>query len=321
MWWVKSPAVALAWIGRQGTRAVALSVFAGLALPWLAAIARPAFTPSLFVLLCLAFLRVRPSRMRHHVERPGLVLAALAWTMIVTPLAAGLALTGLGLDVRAPGLFVALMLQTAAPPVISSPALAALMGLDAALSLAILIACAIATPLTATLFAAVFLGSALELSAGALGLRLLALLAGAALVAALVRRAAGQGWVDRQTERFDGLSVIALFVFAVAVMDGVVAFAIARPLAGLGLIGLAFAMALGLGALTALVFWRAGRAPALALAVSAGSRNLGLMIAATGGLVPELTWIYVAMAQFPIYLLPQLLKPLLARYGKRGSDS
>jgi BASS family bile acid:Na+ symporter len=54
---LETPAAALAWIGRQGTRAVALSVFAGLALPWLAAAAKPAFTPSLFVLLCLAFLR------------------------------------------------------------------------------------------------------------------------------------------------------------------------------------------------------------------------------------------------------------------------
>jgi hypothetical protein len=36
-------------------------------------------------------------------------------------------------------------------------------------------------------------------------------------------------------------------------------------------------------------------------------------VAATG-VVPELTWLYVAMAQFPIYLLPHLLKPVLARF-------
>jgi hypothetical protein len=38
MGWREMPAAARAWIGRQGTRAVALSGFAGLALPWLAAI-------------------------------------------------------------------------------------------------------------------------------------------------------------------------------------------------------------------------------------------------------------------------------------------
>ena len=31
------------------------------------------------------------------------------------------------------------------------------------------------------------------------------------------------------------------------------------------------------------------------------------MVAAAGGAVPELTWLYVAMAQFPIYLLSYLL--------------
>jgi BASS family bile acid:Na+ symporter len=40
------------------------------------------------------------------------------------------------------------------------------------------------------------------------------------------------------------------------------------------------------------------------------------MIAATGGRVPELTWLYIAMAQFPVYLLPHLLKPVLARLGE-----
>jgi len=207
------PAAALAWIGRQGTRAVALSVFAGLALPGLAAIARPAFTPSLFVLLCLAFLRVRPADLRTHVQRPGLLLAVLAWMMIATPLAAGLALTTFGLDARAPGLFVALMLQTAAPPVISSPALAALMGLDGALSLAILIAGAIATPFTAALWAAVFLGPALALSAGALGLRLLALLAGLAATTQQWRNARHNAQRAEQERRLAALHAAEEFLF------------------------------------------------------------------------------------------------------------
>jgi BASS family bile acid:Na+ symporter len=93
--------------------------------------------------------------------------------------------------------------------------------------------------------------------------------------------------------------VIALLVFAVAVMDGVMAFAAARPLVALGLIGLAFATSLGLGAETALLFWRAGRAAALTLAVSAGSRNLGLMIAAAGGDIPSLLGSMLRWRSFP----------------------
>jgi hypothetical protein len=305
-------AAALGWLGRQGTRAVALSLLAGLALPPLAALMKPIFTPNLFALLCLAFLRVDPVALRQHFARPALVLAAVAWMMIATPLAVGLALAALHIDI-APGILIALIFQAAAPPLISSPAFAALIGLDAALSLATLIACAAATPATAAIFAAMFLGAPVEISPLALGAKLLVLLAGAAAVAALVRRMAGQAWVERQAERIEGLSVISLFVFAAAVMDGVAAEAIARPLVVVELVTLAFAMSLGLGAATALVFSGAGRTAALTLAISAGLRNMGVMLAAAGSLVPELTWLYVGLAQFPVYLLPHLLKPVLAK--------
>jgi BASS family bile acid:Na+ symporter len=43
---------------------------------------------------------------------------------------------------------------------------------------------------------------------------------------------------------------------------------------------------------------------------------MGLMLAATGGIVPDLTWLYFALAQFPIYLLPQILKPLAGRINR-----
>ena len=84
-------------------------------------------------------------------------------------------------------------------------------------------------------------------------------------------------------------------------------------LALLGLVGLAFASSLGLALATGAVFARAGRTAALTLALSAGLRNLGLMAAAAAGAVPDLTWLYVAIMQFPVYLLPHLVKPLLAR--------
>jgi hypothetical protein len=233
--------------------------------------------------------------------------------MLVTPALFGLCLIVFGVPHRAEGLLIALMLQAVAPPVISSPALAALMGLDAALSLATLIVTTAATPLTAPLFAAIFIGPSLEISPVALGLRLVAMLGGAALVATLIRRVGGQTWIDEQKERIDGLSVIALFVFAVALMDGVAASIISNPLLVLGLIALAFALSLVLTALTALVLARAGLSSAMALGLAAGSRNMGLMLAAAGSSVPDLTWLYFALAQFPIYLLPHMLKPVARR--------
>ena len=73
----------------------------------------------------------------------------------------------------------------------------------------------------------------------------------------------GREWVARQSERIDGLSVIALFFFAVALMDGVLVSTFSEPLKVLGLTLLSFALSLGLAALTALVFARLGMAKRL----------------------------------------------------------
>ena len=306
-------AAALAWLGRQGTRAVAASIFIGVMVPPLAALLKPGFPYALFVLLCLAFLRVDPAEVRAHFSKPLVVGAAAAWMMLATPLMIALALLSLGMSERLPGLYVAMILQAAAPPVISAPTLAALMGLDAALSLATLVVCTAVTPVTAPVFAALFIGPGMAISPVALGAKLLAMLAGAAIVAALVRRLRGREWVARQSERIDGLSVVALFFFAVALMDGVLVAIVNEPLKMLGLTALSFALSLGLAALTAIVFARLGMGQALALGLAAGNRNMGLILAAAGAAVPELTWLYFAVAQFPIYLMPAMLKPLARR--------
>jgi BASS family bile acid:Na+ symporter len=194
----------------------------------------------------------------------------------------------------------------------SSPALAALLGLDVALTLATLIVSTAITPLTASLFTHVFLGTALSSPFG-FGLRLFLIIAGCALAAAIIRRVAGPTFIAAQRERIDGLSVIAMFMFAVAAMDGVADHFRANPLLVLELTALAFALALGLIAVTALVFLRAGRTRAFAIGLIAGNRNIGLMLAASGFAVPDVAWLYFALAQFPIYLLPHLLKPLVRR--------
>jgi len=308
-----SIADALAWLGRQGTRAVAACLFIGVMLPPLAALLKPTFAVALFCLLCLAFLRVDPDEVKRHFSRPLLIAAAAAWMMLATPVMIGLALLAFDARHLLPGLYVAMILQAAAPPVISAPTLAALMGLDAALSLAALIVCTAVTPFTAPVFAAFFVGPGMDISPWALGAKLLAMLGGAALVAQLIRRWRGKAWVEAQKERVDGLSVIALFFFAVALMDGVLHSILNEPLKVLGLTLLSFALSLGLAALTALVFVRLGMAQALALGLAAGNRNMGLMLAAAGTAVPDLTWLYFAIAQFPIYLMPAMLKPLARR--------
>jgi BASS family bile acid:Na+ symporter len=303
---------ALAWLGRQGTRAVAISIFVGLALPQLAAIFKPFVTEQIFLLLCLAFLRIDSGALRAHAQRPRLIVLATLWSMVILPGVIGAVILAFGAPAH-PDLLLSLVLQIAAPPIMSAPAFAALLGLDAALSLAFLIASVVLTPITAPIIVTLLIGPALQISPLDLGIKLFLLLSGAALIAAAIRKLAGVAWVERQSERIDGLNVIILFVFAVALMEEVSMRLFSQPLLILGLTALAFALSLGILAATMLVFRAADGARAFAIGMSAGHRNMGLMLAATAGIVPDLTWLYFALAQFPIYLLPQLLQPFARR--------
>jgi BASS family bile acid:Na+ symporter len=307
-------AAALTFVGRHGTLVAAASIFVGLAVPGLAAAFKPYLGEAIIAMLTLAFLRVDPTELRHHFTRPGLIAAATLWAMLIAPAALGIVFLAFGLDQRMPGLYFMLVLQMSAPGLMSSPALAALLGLDVALTLASLIVSTAITPLTASLFTHIYLGAALASPLG-FGLKLFLIIAGCALAGAVIRRVTGRNFIEAQRERIDGLSVLAMFMFAVAAMDGVTEHFRANPLLVIALTALAFVLALAMMAITAMVFLRAGRARAFAIGLIAGNRNIGLMLAATGFVVPDIAWLYFALAQFPIYLLPHLLKPLAKQFS------
>ena len=313
-----APAAGLAWLGRQGTRAIAALVFIGIAVPPLDAPLKPFVTEAIFVLLCLAFLRVDPAALRSYLGRPGLVLAATAWTTLAIPAVFGAGCLAIGLDGRSPDLFLALMLQAVASPMMASPALAALLGLDATLVLVTLVAGTALTPFTAPLFARAVIGPALTLAPLALGLRLFAILAGSALVAVLLRRIVGLAAIVRHADTIAGVNILVVYVFVAAVMEHVAERFAAAPLVMCELAALAFGVFFAVLGVTALVFARAGRERALVLGLMAAQRNMGLMVAATGGALPDLVWLYFALSQFPIYLSPQMLKPLAQRLTARS---
>jgi len=319
MSFVRALAAALAWLGRQGTRAIAAVVLIGIAVPPLGALLRPFVTPAIFVLLCIAFLRVDAAALGSYLRRPKLVLAATAWTMLAVPLLFGVICLALGLETRVPELFLALMMQAVAPPMMAAPAFAALMGFDATLVLASLVTSTALTPVTAPLFAYGFIGPALTLSPALLGLKLFAILAGSALVAIMGRRLLGPGAIALRKEELDGINIIVVFVFVAAVMEHAAADFIEAPIATLGLAALAFAVSVAVLGLTAAVFARAGKERAFVLGLMASQRNMGLMLAATGGALPDYVWLYFALCQFPIYLFPQLLKPLARRLARPTS--
>ena len=305
-----APVRGLAWLGRQGTRALAALVFIGIAVPPLGALLKPYVTAAIFLLLCVSFMRVDGAALRAHMRRPGVVLAVTAWSTLVVPLMVGLACVATGLDQHAPDLFLGLMLQAVASPMMAAPALAALMGLDATLVLITLVTCTAVVPFTAPIFAYAFYGAELMLSPFALGVKLFSILAGSLVVAAVIRRIVGAAAIARYREPIDGLNILLLLVFVTAVMGTVAGSFLADPLEVAAILVLSFAVFFVFLGLTVLIFRKLGRGHALALGLMVAQRNMGLMLAATAGVLPAGTWLYFALSQFPIYITPHLLRPM-----------
>lgn len=308
----------LAWIGRNGTAALAASIFIGLALPALSSTMRPFLTLSVFSLLTLAFLRLDMAEFRQRLRRPALLLVALVWMMLAAPLLACGLIAAVGPQTLGHDVILALFIATAAPPVMAAPAFIYLLGLNGTLSLALTMAALIVTPLTAPLIGKLMLGSALPLSVGGLAVQLSLLLVGACVVALVLRRLAGRERLARSADQISGLNVLLLLIFAIAAMDGVAASFIGRPVFTLGLTALTFGLALAQIVLTLLLFAPASREDAYAIAHTCGTRNMGLMVAALGGHVPEFTWLWFAVGQFPIYMLPMFLKPFVRVFCRQN---
>ncbi len=296
----------LTWLGRQRARAVAALVVAGIALPGVGALLKPFVSLAVFLLLVTSFLRADLAALKRSVARPGLVISATLWTMVAVPTFVVLAAHAAGLPAKAPDFFSAMMLHAIASPMMSAPAFAALMGLDTTLPLAVLVLSSALLPLTAIgfVFAA---GLDLSLSPVALGLQLAGMLCGAALAALFIRRGMGLETVARYRDEIDGFNILILYVFIAALMAEFGGELLARPLQVLGLTALAFAIFFVLLGITAVVFRRRGREVAFAVGIVTSQRNMGLMLAAAGGAVPQLVWLYIAVSQFPIYLSPLML--------------
>lgn len=309
-------AAALAWLGRQGTRALAVSIFIGLAVPPLAAYVKPHLSETVFVLLLFSYLRTDPAALRRYMRAPRLAIIATLWIMVAVPLIFGAAYTATGLRESWPELFTIMILHIAISPITSAAAFAALIGLDTAFALLTLIIANAVTPVTTVGITYFFLGTAL-ISPIELGLKLTFFFVATGTAAWVIRRLAGQEWIERQSETLDGLNVIAVFVFAIAAMDGVVAQVVADPLFALTLLGYAFLLTAVLIGLSLIVFLRAGIELGLVVGLLSGFRNLGLVMAAIGATLPPVAWFYFAVVQFPIYIFPALLRPLARRLAKK----
>ena len=300
----------LALFSRHATRVLFAGVFIGLAVPPLAAAARPYLLVGVVALLTAMLLRVDWGAMGAYLRRPVLATALVVWLLAGAPVVVWLALLPAGLP---ESLSVSLVLMAAAPPILSAAAIAVLLGLDGALAIVVGLIATLLTPLSVPPLALMLLGLDLEISVGAFMARLAAIVGPAFLLSLSIRKAAGPARLERYRPEIEGFTVLVMLYFGIAIMDGVTARLLAEPAIVAGWTLAAFIANPALQLLGGLTFAWLGRRGALTVGLISGNCNMGLLLAALPPGTDFDVLLYFAVAQLPIFMLPALMLPLYRR--------
>jgi BASS family bile acid:Na+ symporter len=214
---------------------------------------------------------------------------------------------------------LSLILMGSASPLLSAPALAFLIGLDAELTTLLVLLGMAFSPFTIPPIVALLIGPALEIGTLALAARFL-LFIGVAFVAAYVlRRTLDEGLIRRSGKLLDGVSILCLLVFIVAIMRGVPQIFRDDPSYAVLTTVAAIVANLVLNLLGVLLFRRAGLREAFAIGLVSANRNIGIIAAVLADQLSQQVLFYIAVGQLPMVLfplvLPRLYRAALARSG------
>ena len=298
------------WMGRHGTVLMPLGIVAGVVMQPLAHLLFPLLPLTVYTMLTIVLTRLDVERAIAHIRRPKVFIISLVYGFLLLPLALSLVAVALPLS---PGLTAALVIYGTAPPNYAAAALAFVMGLDGALTVATIFASTALHPLITPVFTEFFVGQHIHLSATELGLRLAGLIGAAVVSAWALATWLGPARRKAATGIFDGINVLIMVVFAIALMAGIPERVIAQPLYALSMILLATGLHVGLNLLTVALFYVSGRERAMTFGYAHAGRNIAVVMGVLGSAAPPDAWLFFAMLQFPIYCLPMLLKPLYAR--------
>jgi bile acid:Na+ symporter, BASS family len=308
---------ALAFLGRHAGAMLAVGILIGIVIPPLAAVAAPLLIPSIVLLLVVALVRLEGRQILALVKRPAASAAVVVWVLLVAPVL----MTGaVALFDPAPKLGTAMVLSAACPPIMTAIAFCFMLGLDAALATVVVFTAIFIVPLTLPPLALLLLGLKLDIDVLSFMLRLAAITGGSLVLAIAIRAVAAREAIEQRRDLLDGIAVVGLLVFAVAIMDGVGRAALERP--GYVAATLAAAVAANVGMQLAgfLAFAWMAKKQALAVAMLSGNRNMGLLLAALGAAADFDVVLYLALGQIPVFLTP-LAKPIYRWASSRGAGS
>jgi bile acid:Na+ symporter, BASS family len=298
----------LARLGRSGGPALAVGLVIGFLAQPLAAVLSPLLLPAIVALLFVSLLRLDWRLLAGYGRRPLLPLIATGWMLLVSPVLVWAAVRVLPVP---PELALALVAASLGPTIVSSPAFASMLRLDAELATATVVAGTLLVAFTLPTMAALLAGIDVSLSWDTFAVRILGFVAVPFAAAAIVRRVVGTARLAENDAALGGLTVVILIVFAITVMDGMAARLMAQPATFLIYLAGAVLVNLGLLVVGGLLFLPAGRRIALTVAISSGNRNVGLIFALAGAALGRDFLLYLAVAQVPMYLTPVLARPVV----------
>jgi BASS family bile acid:Na+ symporter len=298
------------WLARHATRLMVLSIVVGITIPPMAALLRPYLTEIVWAILFLAMLQFDWDAVWGYLRRPFLMMLAVGWLVLATPVLLSPIVASFGLP---GGIAAALILSAASAPIMSTPAICMIIGLDAALSLVVLLLTTLVVPFTLPVIAIELLDLEIGLTTRELMWRLGVLIGSAMALTVVVQRFLGSARLAAATASLDSCKLIVLLAMAVALMDGIGALIIERPVYVLLVVALSFVANAGMQIFAVVPFLAMGKRPALTVAFSAGNRNMAIILAVIpAGIMPDLE-LYLVLAQVPMYVLPSLLVPLYKR--------
>jgi len=307
----------LRFLSLHASHALTFIVVIGVFIPAVGTVFKPFITESIFFLLCISFLRLDFDTFKKNIKKPKIIILVTIWTAVIIPLLAGLILKVTNIEELFPDLYLGFILQAVSSPMMATPALVALMGLDSTLVLITMITSTALIPLTVPFFIYLFVETTITISPVFLGVKLLLMLIASAIIGIGLKKILGKQTIDIHKEKIDGINILLLLVFVTGIMHGVSETFIVTPLFSSILLIVGFIIFFILFFVTIIIFQRIGKSSAYSLGFMVAQRNMGLMIAAMGESLPSLTLIYFAISQFPIYLSPQLLRPLIKKILKK----
>jgi BASS family bile acid:Na+ symporter len=298
-------------LGRHGTFIMPIGVILGLLFPALTQAARPLAEPLVMLMLAVSIYRLDPAAVVDRLRNPLVIGSGIGWVLLVVPfvvVAVGLAA---GLP---PGLLAVVAAWSACPPLVSTPGLALILGLDGAAALLIMVGATFLFTITLPLVLLFLLGDGLGLDPSSLSLRLLVMVTLCCL--------AGQGfrWLIRGARvepaaAADGALVVLMLLFAVTIMGGLHDALEHHPARIPLFLAVAVIASIGTQIFTAAAFWRLAGATGGSIALASGGRNIALLLPVASGSFADDLWLYIAVVQIPNYFLPAISKPIYRMYG------